>query len=351
MADISSQLQQSVVEAIENRISLNIVGSNSKHFLGYQAKGRSLSLSEHNGIIDYQPTELVLTARAGTKLSEIESVLAKSGQMLPFDPPHFSDQATIGGTIACGLSGSIRPFTGSARDFILGCKIINGRGEVIQFGGQVMKNVAGYDLSRLMVGAMGTLGILLEVSIKVLPAPAKTVSFSQARSADDALRLMQILSGQNLPLSGLAYDGESVHIRLSGAKTAVNAAMQRLGGKEEDASHFWTLLKEQTHPFFDGETPLWRFSVPPTTPLSHQKGKQFIDWAGALRWLKTDLAAEQLFKLAATQNGHAQLFRGGDLLTDKMPPMPDKLLKLHQRLKTSFDPHGIFNPGRLDAEI
>lgn len=347
MADISSQLQQAVINAIATQTAINISGSGSKRFLRSSNQGQVLNVSGHSGITSYQPTELVLTARAGTPLKEIESVLAESGQILPFEPPHFNDNATIGGTIACGLSGSIRPFASSARDIVLGCKIINGHGQILQFGGQVMKNVAGYDVSRLMVGAMGTLGILLEISIKVLPAPTSTYALSQPREADDAIRLMRTLSAQNLPLTGLAFDGESVHIRLAGANASVKAAKQKLGGKEEDINGFWHLLNEQRHHFFDGSIPLWRLSLPPATPLTALNGKQMIDWAGALRWLKTDLPATQLFKLAAKHNGHALLFRGGDLAVNRRQPLAKPLLTLHQQVKASFDPHGIFNPNEM----
>ncbi|MCX4187251.1 glycolate oxidase subunit GlcE [Methylophaga sp. OBS4] len=351
MTDLTLQLQQSVVDAIKCQTALLITGGGSKKFLGRHIQGQILPVSEHSGIISYQPTELVLTARAGTPLSEIEAALAEAGQILPFEPPHFADNATLGGTIAAGLSGSIRPFTGSARDYVLGCKIINGRGEILQFGGQVMKNVAGYDVSRLMVGAMGTLGLLLEISIKVLPDfPARSF-LSQPREADDALRLMQTLSSQNLPLTGLAYDGEEVHIRLAGASASVSAARKKLGGEQHEADRFWSVLKEQTHHFFDGDSPLWRLSLPPATPQLNLTGKQMIDWSGGLRWIKTMESAERMFKLAQQQGGHAQLFRGGDPLQERSQPLTPAMLTIHQRLKASFDPHDIFNPGRLFKAI
>jgi glycolate oxidase FAD binding subunit len=301
---------------------------------------------DHCGIVDYQPTELVLTARAGTRLADIESVLAEQGQFLPFEPPHFSENATLGGAVASGLSGSIRPFTGSVRDFVLGCRLINGRGEILQFGGRVMKNVAGYDVSRLMVGAMGALGVLLEISIKVLPMFPDQCFLSQPREAGDALRLMQTLASQNLPLTGLAYDGENVYIRLAGATTSVQAARRKLGGEQHDPDRFWAVVNEQSHHFFDGDIPLWRLSVPPATPVLDLPGKQMIDWSGGLRWLKTTEPAEKLYKLAARSRGHVRLFRGSEKRPG-MQPLSPALLALHKRLKDSFDPHHIFNPGRL----
>lgn len=347
MADLSEALQQQVLLAVENQQPLNIVSGNSKSFLYQKQAGDTLSLHEHRGIVSYQPTELVVTAFAGTKLKDLQDMLAEHHQRLPFEPPHFGDNATLGGTIAAGLSGSIRPFTGSARDYVLGCKIINGKGQIMQFGGQVMKNVAGYDVSRLMVGAMGSLGVFLEISLKVLPIPASECYLSQPRDTHDALRLMQTLASQNLPLSGLAYDGEAVHIRLSGAEAAVRAARQKLGGEQHAADTFWRQVNEQQYPFFDGKMPLWRVSVPPATADLPISGKQLFDWAGGLRWIKTDETAEKIFKLASRHHGHAQLFRTPDSKTLRRQPLSSGLKNLHLQLKHSFDPQGIFNRGQL----
>lgn len=347
MSDLSEVIQQQILHAVDNQQPLNILGGNTKSFLYQAQSAETLSLREHQGIVNYQPTELVVTAYAGTKLSELQTMLAEYNQRLPFDPPHFGDNATLGGAIATGLSGSIRPFTGSARDYVLGCKIINGKGQVMQFGGQVMKNVAGYDVSRLMVGAMGSLGVLLEISLKVLPIPTSECYLSQPRDTQDALRLMQTLASQNLPLSGLAYDGEAVHIRLSGAEAAVRAARQKLGGENHDPDIFWALVNEQQHHFFDGEMPLWRISVPPATADLTLSGKQLFDWAGGLRWVKTEETAEKIFKLATRHHGHAQLFRNRQPHAARRQPLSSGLKKLHLQLKQSFDPQGIFNRGQL----
>ena len=224
-------LQQAVRGALASKTSLNITAGNSKAFLGRVACGQDLCINEHRGIIHYQPTELVITARAGTLLSEIEQTLAEQGQMLAFEPPYFADTATLGGAVACGLSGARRPFAGSVRDFVLGCKIINGKAEVLSFGGEVMKNVAGYDVSRLMAGAMGSLGILLEISLKVLPKPPieQTVCFEL--SPTEAINKMAQLSVQCLPVSGLSHDGRRLYIRLSGPETAVRASAKKIGGE------------------------------------------------------------------------------------------------------------------------
>ena len=351
MADLTLALQQQVLQAIENRQPLTISAGQSKAFLSAAPTGDILSVADHQGIVSYQPTELVVTVRAGTKLRELQLALAEHNQYLPFEPPHFGNDATIGGTIAAGLSGSSRPFTGSARDYVLGCKIINGRGQVLQFGGQVMKNVAGYDVSRLMVGAMGTLGVLLEISLKVLPVPASECYLSQFHTPQDALLLMQTLASQNLPLSGLGYDGEAVHIRLAGAAAAVRSAQQKLGGQHHDPDIFWSAINEQQHPFFAGDIPLWRIAVPPATAELPITGKQLVDWAGGLRWVKTDETSDNLFKLAARHHGHAQLFRSSQKAANRRQPLADGIRQLHIQLKHSFDPQAIFNRGQLYSDF
>lgn len=345
MADRTRELQQSVLQAIDNQTPLVIRGGGSKDFLSPTSTDNTLSTASHEGIISYQPTELVLTARASTRLTDIEAALAEAGQMLPFEPPHFSDEATFGGAIASGLSGPIRPYTGSARDFVLGCKIINGKGQILQFGGQVMKNVAGYDVSRLMVGAMGTLGLLLEISIKVLPAYPEQLCLVQPREHRDALRFMRILSSQSLPITGLAYDGENVRLRLAGATTAVKAAGRKLGGERHSHDDFWLALKEQSHRFFQGQQPLWRLSLPPATPWLDQAEKQLLDWGGGLRWFKSHEKPGRIFQLAADLGGHAQLFRGAKPGQPRSQTMSSVMQALHRNIKLSFDPQQIFNPG------
>ena len=344
------ELQQSVNEAIESRTPLKITGGDSKSFYGREPQGLPLSLKEHQGVVNYQPSELVLTARAGTPLSEIERVLAVQRQMLAFEPPHFNDSATLGGAIACGLSGPRRPFTGSVRDFVLGCKIINGKGEILSFGGEVMKNVAGFDVSRLMAGAMGTLGVLLEISLKVLPLPAQETTLCFELDLDQALNKMIGLARRSLPVSGLSYDGALLTVRLSGAERAVQAARTKLGGGLTAPVDFWRSLNEQNLPFFQGSQPLWRISVPPAADPLALSGAWFYDWGGGLRWLRSDEPAEKIFAAAEKAEGYALLFKGGDSSGDIFQPEHEALLQINRNLKQAFDPYGILNPGRKYKE-
>ncbi len=351
--DLSQQLQDQVLTAAADGGQLDIQGGMSKVFLGRTPKGDPLSTADHRGIISYEPKELVITARSGTPLQEIEAALAERGQMLPFDPPHFGASATLGGTIAAGLSGSRRPYTGSARDFVLGTRVLNGKGEILRFGGEVMKNVAGYDVSRLMTGAMGTLGVLLDISLKVLPVPAKQTTLVFTSSPNSALKQFNAWSGKPLPISAAACDGERAYVRLSGAATAVDAAAERLSGTpmDEDAVFWRDKLGEQAHAFFQGDQPLWRISLPSSSPDGVLPGKCLIDWGGSLRWLRSDESAEAIFTAAQELGGHATLFKGGERDGQIYQPLPKAILAIHQRLKKAFDPQGIFNPGRLYAEL
>ncbi len=375
--NLSELLRERVRKAIAEGSPLLILGGGSKSFYGRTAVGEVLDMAGHSGIIAYEPTELVLTARTGTALSTIESVLDGQGQMLAFEPPHFG-LATLGGTVACGLSGPRRAYAGSVRDSVLGVKLINGKGEILSFGGQVMKNVAGFDLSRLMVGALGTLGVLLEVSLKLVPKPEVEETRCFDMGADAALTAMSLWSGQAWPLSAACHDGERVYIRLSGAESAIRASAKQLGGERlPDGCAFWAGLREQNLPFFrqmdnsqasllDANLAvpslpreagaaaiaesLWRISLPPAAPMLSLQGACFIDWGGALRWLKTDADAAAVFALAQQTGGHASLFRSIDRSGLVFQPLPDPLKALHIRLKKAFDPLGIFNPGRLYQE-
>ena len=342
-------LRERVTDAAAEGIQLDITGCNTKRFMGRTPRGEALDVSGHTGILSYEPKELVITARCGTPLSEIEEALGKQGQMLAFEPPRFGDRATLGGTIAAGLSGPRRPYAGSARDFVLGVRLLNGRGEILRFGGEVMKNVAGYDVSRLVTGAMGTLGVLLDVSLKVLPLPARELTLVQSRSLDDALGAMNIWAGRPIPLSAACCDGERLYVRLSGAETAVASARAVIGGEVmEESDGFWNRrVREQGHAFFQGNTPLWRLSLPPSTPLGAVPGKCFIDWGGAQRWLRSEKDARTVREAAAASGGHATLFRDGDREGSVYHPLPEPLMRIHRDLKRAFDPQGLFNPGRM----
>jgi glycolate oxidase FAD binding subunit len=346
--DVSMLLRERVLAAIADKTPMNIMGSDSKAFYGRPLQGQPLEVAQHRGIISYEPTELVITARCGTRLADIEAVLAERGQMLAFEPPHFGPNATLGGAVATGLSGPRRPYTGAVRDVVLGVKLLNGHGEILKFGGEVMKNVAGFDVSRLMVGALGTLGVVLDISMKVLPRPEAETTLLFAMSFDAALVQMNRWAGQNWPLSAACFDGEAVRIRLSGAQAAIAKAQQKLGGDalpDDEATSFWEDVREQRLAFFQSEATLWRLSLAAATAQPNLSGTWFIDWGGALRWLKTDQPAETIFQTAHASGGHACRFRSP--LGGEFQPLSPGLEKLHRNIKQVFDPHGIFNVGRL----
>jgi glycolate oxidase FAD binding subunit len=355
--DISQQLQQQVQHALEQKTALSIVGGNSKAFYGLDdsrlASAETLDVSGHRGVISYEPTELVITARAGTPLAEVEKLLDENGQMLPFEPPAFGESATIGGTIACNLSGPRRAYAGAARDFLLGCKIINGKGELLSFGGEVMKNVAGYDVSRLMAGAFGTLGVLLEVSLKVLPKAEKQSTQLFNCSSVEMLDKIHAWSQTPLPITASSFHDSTLRVRVAGAADAVVAAIQTIGGKTVDhADQYWLDLKEQRLDFFDTDRPLWRISLASDIDFfSADKESSFLyEWGGALRWLKTETPAEIIQQAAADNAGHAILFRHPEQQT-RFQALPPGLLHIHKNLKQAFDPENIFNPGKLYPEL
>ena len=353
--DLTKGLTEQVRSAAATRRTLAIRGGGTKSFLGRdtRAEGEStpLEVGGHVGILNYQPEELVITARAGTSLQAIEVALAERGQQLPFEPPHFGPGATLGGTIACGLSGPARPYAGAARDLVLGARVLTGRAEVLRFGGEVMKNVAGYDVSRLMTGAYGTLGVMLDLSLKVLPIPAVTRTRVQSCGESDAIGLMNRWAARPLPITATCWDGERLWVRLAGAEQGVSAAAIAIGGdpmEAESADSFWTQkIREQGHGFFGGGMPLWRLSVPSATPALGLTGKQLIEWGGSERWLRSDAPPERIRGAVSAVGGHATLFRGGDRTGQVFHPLPEVLMGLHRQLKAAFDPEGILNPGRL----
>ena len=339
-------LQERVRKAAHDGEALAITGGGTKSFLGRVSRGTPCSVHAIQGVVHHEPTELVVTVRAGTRLAELESRLAQSGQMLPFEPPALGEGATIGGTIACGLSGPSRPYRGAARDFVLGVRCINGKGEILRFGGEVMKNVAGYDVSRLMAGAMGTLGILTEISLKVLPRPA----CSQTRAFEPASELMTSFLGRSLPISAAAYLDGVLRVRLSGSEAAVSPAAGALGGElEAEGDAFWSDLKEHCLDFFSHDSPLWRISLKPQNQLLRLPGKRLIDWGGAQYWVKSDAGFEALSERVMPYGGYITGFGGRDQGARSDVP-PDAVMKLNRRLKAAFDPAGILNPGRLLPE-
>jgi glycolate oxidase FAD binding subunit len=342
-----SALIERVREAHAKRTPLEIRGGGSKRFLGESTSDAPLDVTGYRGVIEYEPTELVLSVRAGTPLREVEAALDQGGQMLPFEPPHFGADATIGGCVATGLSGPRRAYVGSVRDFVLGVRIIDGQGKDMHFGGKVIKNVAGYDVSRLTVGAHGTLGVITEISFKVLPKPAleQTIAFDvdAATAIDSANRW----AAKPLPLSAMLFDGERLYVRLSGAESAVGAARKQLGGLLiADAAPLWRSVREHTHHALASERALWRLSVPSTTPPL-ALGAQLIEWGGALRWLASDTDAAAIRAGVEQAGGSATLFRNATGDAAVFHPLKPEIARLHERLKLTFDPARILNPGRM----
>ena len=351
MSDRSLELQQRVQTAVTDKTMLRIVGGDSKTFYGNTTRGEPLETRIHHGITSYEPTELVISARAGTPLKEIEAALAEHNQMLPFEPPHFGEHATLGGAIATGLSGPRRPFTGSARDFVLGMRILNGKGEILEFGGQVMKNVAGYDVSRLMTGALGTLGVILDVSIKVLPKPAIELTLCQNCSQQDALQHLKQLMQLPVPITAAAHLDNQLYVRLGGAISAVEAAAKQVGGvKVMQDQHLWMQLREQQHAFFKQAGSLWRISLPHQSSFSSEEN-QFLDWAGAQRWLFSERSTDEIRHQAKQAGGHAVLFRSDNNHAERFEQLPSKLRQWHLNLKETFDPYGLLNYGRFYADL
>jgi glycolate oxidase FAD binding subunit len=347
--DCSEHIIDALRRARENRRPVTIsAGGSKRHLAGRNCEYDPLDVSGHRGIVDYQPRELVITARAGTPLVEINALLQGNQQILPFEPPLFGGKATLGGTLACNVSGPARPWRGSIRDTVLGVQLINGKCERLNFGGRVMKNVAGYDVSRLQAGALGTLGVLCEVSLKVVPRPEKTLTLCFAMDATDAVQFMNRRAGEPKPLSGAFWLDGHLYLRLSGAASAVDSTTTLWGGDLLEAdTRTWDALREMTLPFFSGDTPLWRLSVKSSAPVTTDFGPTLIDWCGAQRWVRGDFAHAALQQSAAQAGGHATLFRGGDRSAEVRAPLHAVEQNLQRRLKHTFDPDGILNPGRL----
>ena len=353
MQEFITGLCNRIADCAARKAPLRIRGGGTKDFYGADSPGEACDVGAYSGIVAYEPKELVLTVRAGTPLAEVEAALAAERQMLPFEPPHFSpstdaSRATIGGVVATGLSGPRRPYAGAVRDFVLGTRIVNGKGEDLSFGGRVIKNVAGYDVSRLMAGALGTLGVITEISFKVLPRPPVESTLAFELTEADAIVSANQWAGQPLPLSATAWQDGVLRVRLSGAETAVAAARARLGGEEvTGADGYWRDLREHRLPFFAPGRPLWRLSVPQTAQPLEVGQPQLIEWGGGLRWVSGELDALAVRSTVERAGGHATLFRGGDKSVGVFHPLKPAIAKIHRRLKAAFDPAGILNPGRM----
>jgi glycolate oxidase FAD binding subunit len=352
---------QVLIDRVQSALSagaqLNIRGGGTKDFYGEAPQGDLLDTRVLEGISSYEPTELVVTTRCGTSLAELEALLAEQGQCLPFEPPHFAPGSTVGGMVAAGLAGPSRATVGSVRDFVLGATLLSGRGEVLSFGGQVIKNVAGYDVSRLLAGSLGTLGVILEVSLKVLPVAPATATLRFQMPQAQALTQLNQWGGQPLPLNASAWWDGTLIVRLRGALAAVQSALVKMGGdviEAQAATPFWDGMRHHNDEFFTkaqaavaGGGALWRLSVPATTAPLALSGEQLIEWQGAQRWLCSAMPASTVRDAAAKAGGHATLFMAADKASGAFAPLKAPLDRIHRELKKSFDPNGVFNPGRM----
>jgi glycolate oxidase FAD binding subunit len=346
VSDVTEALADQVREAAAAKTPLRIFGGDTKAFYGRRTDGAPLSLAGHRGIIDYDPSELVVVARAGTPLAEIEAQLGQRGQRLAFEPPRFGAASTIGGVVAAGLSGPRRPFAGAVRDCVLGATILDGRGQVLRFGGQVFKNVAGFDGFRLMAGALGGLGVILEVSLRVTPAPRRELAIALEIPSDVARKWICELMRRPTPLSGAFHDGQRLHLRLAGGEAGVAALAAELGGQDEPLA-LWDDVRDLRHPALASDGPLWRLSLPQTAPTAPVGDVAAWDWAGSLVWLRSEKPAAEIWAAAAAAGGHAMLWRGAKAGDEVFQPLAPAVLALHQRLKAAFDPAGVLNPGRM----
>ncbi len=344
--DDSERLVEAVRDAYARHQALAIVGSGSKSFLLPADDGaRLLSVAEHAGVLEYRPDELVVTARAGTPLKDLQQLLSQHRQMLPFEPPLFGGGGTLGGALATGLSGPGRPWRGSVRDALLGVELINGRGERLRFGGKVLKNVAGYDLSRLQVGAFGTLGVLLAASVRVVPAPQAERTCLLELPAAAALDSVRGLAARPVPLTATCAAEGSLRLRFSGSEAAVLSACREAGGDIVEGDRYWQELRDHRLPVMRPDLPLWRVSLPPGADPALQDG--VVEWGGALRWLAVGDPGPG--EPAARIGGWAARFDAGyaRAVCDALPPSQ---MKYQRRLKRSFDPENLFNPGLVSAD-
>lgn len=357
---VVARWQDQIREAAATGTPLRIAGGGTKEFYGNPVAGEILDTRDCAGIVDYQPGELVMIARAGTPLTVVEAALAERGQMLAFEPPHFGSGATLGGTVATAMSGPRRPYAGAVRDLMLGIRIVDGTGAFMHFGGRVMKNVAGFDVTRLMTGALGTLGVISEVAFKCVPVARSEATVAFECSADEAIHRVNAWSGKPWPLTATCYWRGTLAARFAGAAPAVAQAQKAAGGHGVDnAAPFWASVREHTHGFFtpqdDASRDLWRLAVKSTTPYKDLGGEQLVEWGGALRWLWLPAAAGAgaMRDWAAAQGGHATVFRAASTslagASGVFHPLAPALVPVHERLKATFDPQRILNRGRLYA--
>ena len=349
-SNLENDLLEQIMAVSANGAPIQIIGGNSKGFYGESIEALPIDVSGHSGIIDYDPAELVITLRGGCKLKEVEALLLEHKQMFAFEAPIFDGNTTIGGMIASGLCGPRRAYAGNIRDFVLGIKILDGKGQILSFGGRVIKNVAGFDLSRVMVGAMGSLGIILEASIRVIPTFQTEVSLALSHdTADQHIDWINQLGSSPYPLSASSwYEGIS-HIRLSGSEQGVNDSLLKIGGEQVD--YDWKLLRHQHHDFFKIDQPITRIAVKPTTRDLADGTSQLIEWGGAQRWLNTDQDIDNLRSTCKKYSGNVCAYRNHSKDVSVFDPLPPAILTLQRKLKSSFDPGAIFNPGKLYPQL
>ncbi|MEM8844521.1 MAG: glycolate oxidase subunit GlcE [Pseudomonadota bacterium] len=342
------ELIDTIKQALNSKQPLLIQGGDSKSFYGNSISADILSVKQHTGVIDYEPSELYVTARCGTPLREIEAMLAEHNQIFPFEPPSFGDDATLGGTVACGFSGPRRPYASSIRDCVLGTHIINGKGEYLKFGGQVMKNVAGYDVSRAMCGAMGTLGIITQVSLKLIPQPESELTLMLEYKPEQALNIMHQYMQTDFPITATYFENNILYIRAAGIEKTIKKIKQIIGGNElQDSQNFWVSVKEHQREFFNSDLNLWKCNVPVNSPDLAVEGDYVMEWNGGLRWYSTNDGNEKLIAATKSVRGNATLFKSTSKPNDCFTQPTGALKKLHSNLKTAFDPENILNPGRL----
>ena len=347
-SDYIKTLCASIEQANTAQQTLQIQGGGSKSFYGNEISANTLDVSNNTGIVEYEPSELFITARNGTLLSEIEATLEANNQILPFEPPHFSPSATLGGAVACGLSGPRRPFASSLRDCILGVNIVNGKGEYLEFGGKVMKNVAGYDASRLMCGALGTLGVLTQVSIRVAPKPQAEITLALDINQNEALNKMNAWAQTQLPISATYFNNDILHVRIASLEKNIEKIHKQIGGEKISSSEeFWKSVKNHQSEFFQTDQPLWRIIMPNNTPPLSINGESCIEWNGGLRWIITTEDAQHITNQCQAFKGYASLFKANSKPNDCLAEINPNLKKLHLNLKTAFDPNRILNPGRM----
>ncbi len=351
-ADATEPIRQRVLAAAGRGSPVRIIGGSTKQFYGREVPGEPLNMAAHRGIIAYDPAELVLTARAGTPLAQIEATLSQSGQCMPFEPPHFGSTATLGGAIACGIAGPARAYAGAAKDFVLGVTLMNGEGQSLRFGGQVMKNVAGYDVARTVVGSLGSLGLLMDVSMKVMPRAPQSATRVFELGAQAALRQMSEWAQQPSCISATCWVDGRLFVRLSGSDAAIQTAAARMGGEAHAAGgEFWSAVREQSHAFFGGAEELIRVAVPALCAPQTFSGECLMEWGGSQRWLRNRSDIEAVRAAARSAGGFATRFRTRDRSGDVFEPVPAAQMRLQKTLKAVFDPRAIFNRGRLHAEL